>query len=191
MRSVFLFTVGLVFSLLIAGRSVGAEKPLSPVSEHLKELECFVGTWEAEGTVPESPNHSATAKKWAGKKYSVRITVKWAPNKSAQFIEFVGKYPDGVTITLSGVRGWDQSANAIREYSFTTHKGAWSATLTKTGDVWIGKYSGMNLDGVHCSGSRASTFESADVYVMKENSEVEGKAIPEHVVRFTRVKPKH
>lgn len=190
MRSVFLFAVGFVVSLLIAGRSVDAEDSLSPVSEHLKELECFVGIWEAEETISDSPNSSATIKNWAGKKYSVRMTVKWAPNKSAQIIEFVGKYPDGVTIIGSGLRGWDQSANAIREYSFTSHKGVWSGTLTKTGNVWVSKYAGMNLDGAHCSGSEASTFESADAYVSRENSEVEGKAIPERVMRFTRVKPK-
>jgi hypothetical protein len=189
MKALFISTLTFSTVMILSASYVAAQDGPSPVYEHLKDLECFVGTWEAKGVVPSSPDLSETPRPWAGKAFLVRMTVTWAPDKSAQLIKIVGSYPDGVKITSSGLRGWDQSTKKLREYEFTTHKGVWKSTVTKDGNTWLQEYSGHNLDGAKCSGTMGMKFEGKDKFIQTDRGTVDGKKIPEMVLHFTRVSP--
>ena len=147
--------------------------------EHLKELECFVGDWEGRAVMSESPAHSETVQKWAGKPIVIKANVSWAPGKSSQIMRSTWEVPGEISIQSMWIRGWDQASEAIKVYSFTTHKGAWTSTLKKEGEKWLVDFSGVNLDGSRSTGTRTMIFEDEDTYVVTESrGTVEGKPVP-------------
>lgn len=179
----------LTTSLLIAASFAVGQDVESPVYEHLKDLECFIGTWEAKLAVPESPAASENLKKWAGKTALLRMTVRWAPGKSAQIIEEVHDIPGEMKITGTTLRGWDQSAQKIKDSSFTTHKGVWSGIWEKQGDAWVVEYTGFNLDGAKCEGVQEINVINKDTLVMTDKrATIDGKAYPNTECKYTRVK---
>ena len=156
--------------------------------EHLKELECFIGTWEAEAVLPESPSHSESVQEWAGKPLKLRMNTKWASGKCAQITEFVFEVPGEVKITEVGVTGWDQTKEKFIFSSFTTHKGVWSGTMEKDGDQWVSKYVGFNLDGEKCTGTRLWEVIGQGSIVMKDiDATTDGEPAPDMKYVFKRV----
>lgn len=177
----------LTTTLLVAASFVIGQDAEVPAYEHLKDLECFVGTWESKTVMPESPASSASLKEWAGKPILLRINVKWAPGKNAQIVENVFEVPGEVKISETLLRGWDQSVKKIRDYSFTTHEGAWSGTCEKDGDAWVFQYSGFNLDGGQCTGTRTIKFEGKDTFVQVDtNQTINEKPFPDMECQFKR-----
>jgi hypothetical protein len=176
-------------TVLLVAVSLAAGQEAEPSAyEHLKDLECFIGTWEGEAVVPESSAASETVKKWAGKPVRLRMTVKWAADKSAQIVQSTFEVPGEVRISQTLLRGWDHSEKKIRTYSFTSHKGAWSGTLGRSGDTWVMKYTGFNLDGERCTGTRSFEFESKDTYSSKDTDQtVGGEPFPDVEYKFKRV----
>ncbi len=158
--------------------------------EHLKDLQCFVGVWEAETIIPKSPANSKSVQKLAGKKLKLRLTFNWTPEKNAQTVAVVYEVPGDVTINSTALRGWDQAADTIKEYSFTTHLGVWTGTIEKVADKWVNEYEGVNLDGAECSGTRTYTFKGNDTMLMTDaRQRVDGKETPNMDYHFKRVVP--
>ena len=81
MRTTWIALLGLG-SCLVATAVTAAE---SPVYEHLKDLECFVGLWESESVVPESSAYSKTAIEWQGKTLLQRLNISWTAGKNADY----------------------------------------------------------------------------------------------------------
>jgi hypothetical protein len=157
--------------------------------QHLKELECFIGDWEGKGVVPASPANSDTVQKLAGKPIVLKLNVSWGPGKCSQIMRSTWEVPGEILIQSMWIRGWDQRSEAIRVYSFTTHKGAWDSTVKKEGEQWLVDFAGVNLDGSRCKGKITIEFKDEDTFVETEHSStVDGKPIPDLVYTFTRVK---
>ncbi|MGI6414823.1 MAG: hypothetical protein ACOX1P_04075 [Thermoguttaceae bacterium] len=177
----------LTVSLLLAASLVVGQDAPSPVYEHLKELESFVGSWESKSVMPESSVDSEHLRKWAGKTVLNRMSVRWARDKSAQIIEEVTEIPGEIKITGTRLRGWDQAAKKITDHMFTTQKGVWSGVWDKRGGTWVAQYTGFNLDGKKCTGTRELRVIDKNTLVAKDlNQTVDGKPFPDVEYQYKR-----
>lgn len=99
--------------------AVPAKAAESPVYEHLKDLECFIGSWESQSVIPESPAYSKTAIEWQGKPLLLRMNISWVAGKSAQMADTVFEVPGSVKINSATLWGWDQTVGKIKATRFT------------------------------------------------------------------------
>lgn len=160
----------------------------SPVYEHLKDLECFVGNWEGQSTVPESQAHSASAKVWENKPLLLRMNTSWAPGNNALISHTVFQVPGEVTITGTILWGWDPNEKNFKATLFTSHKGFWSDVIQKKEDGFVSNYTGTNLDGAACTGTTTYTFPDDNTMVVSEsNRTCDGKPLPDVSCKYSRV----
>jgi hypothetical protein len=177
--------LGLVGCVLFWTSTV-ADEP--PVCEHLKDLEAFIGVWEGQTVFPESEDYSESGSRWQGMPLQLRLDIKWAPGRGAQIEQSVFEVPGEVRILATTLRGWDQATGKVIGTRFTTHKGIWTETWEKRGDVWVTEYSGLNLDGAQCKGIQTTAFPDADTMVIADtNQTVDGRPVPDSTVHFQRV----
>lgn len=176
-------------SLLLAASLAVGQNDESPVYEYLKDLEAFVGSWEAQSVVPEAPGASESLKKWAGKTVLLRMTVRWAPGKAAQIVELVDEIPGDRTIMGTSLIGWDQSAKGIRERILTTHKGIWAGKWNKMDDQsWVVEYTGVNLDGAKCTCTTEYKFVDKDTFTVTDSQKtIDGQPFPDTAYQYKRV----
>jgi len=176
-------------ALIMTTVMAAAEGQQNHAYQHLKELECFIGEWEGRGVVPESPANSDTVQKLAGKPIVLKLNVAWGPGRCSQIMRSTWEVPGEISKQSMWIRGWDQRSEAIRVYSFTTHKGAWDSTMKQEGEKWLVDFAGVNLDGSRCKGKITIEFKDEDTFVETEHSStVDGKPVPDLVYTFTRVK---
>jgi hypothetical protein len=141
---------------------------LPPVYQHLQDLECFIGDWEAKAVLPDGAAPSDQLGEVAGKQVVLKTSVRWAPGKCAQIIDVTYQIEGVVLIKGTAIRAWDQHAEQIREYQFTTHKGVWTGTWTEDGELWVDEYTGKNLDSRVGTGKRVITFRDKNNYVIND-----------------------
>jgi hypothetical protein len=170
------------------GGSVLGEEAESPVYQHLEDLECFIGDWEATAILPDGTAPSDQLGEVAGKQVVLKTSVRWAPGKCAQIIDVTYQIEGVVLIKGTAIRAWDQDAKQIREYQFTTHKGVWTGTWKKDGGSWIHEYRGKNLDSRVGTGKRVISFSDENNYVIKDiNRTLAGKPQPAEQWKFKRI----
>jgi hypothetical protein len=178
----------LTATLVVAASLVVGQDAESPAYEHLKDLECFIGTWQGQSVIPESNVDSKHLTDWAGKTVYYRMTVRWAPGKSAQISDWVHDIPGEMKITATRITGWDSNTKKLTSQTFTTQKGVWEGTSEMRGDTLVATYVGFNLDGRKCTGvaeMRAVDKNTIECKDLKQT--VEGKAFPDATYTLTRV----
>ena len=158
--------------------------------EHLKELEVFIGDWEGKMTVPEGARPSESRGEVAGRQVALSETVRWAPGKCGQVIDYKWHMEGQPPILAVSLLGWDQGRKQIVSNDYTTETGTWSGTWKKEDGKWTCTYQGLNLDGTKCSGKRVYAFSDEDHYVMRDVSRIEaGAKQPDLRFEYSR-KPK-
>jgi hypothetical protein len=175
--------------LLLWFVGIAAHADESPAWEHLKCLESFIGAWECQTVIPESPSYSESGTKWQGKPLLLKANISWSAGRCAQIVDSVFEVPGEVTIHGTLVWGWDETVQTFKGTRFTSHKGVWSESMRQQGDAWVSEYCGTNLDGAKCSGTTTTTFPDADTMVMVDaNQTMDGKPIPDMTYNFKRVR---
>ena len=149
-----------VSAILAASMLAGQAGPPAP-KEHLKALECLIGTWVCEDEVDESAAESPILKKFVGKKVTARSTYAWAAGEGAITndveLDFAGQF----TIKTKCLIGWDPLQKQIIGHVFTNRGGCWTQRWERQDGNLVMEFEGVNLDGDKQS--------SRWIYVMDDN----------------------
>lgn len=180
---------------MIAAAAVLGQQPdvESPMYKHLEPLGYFVGEWQAKSQIPANVPPSNELGDIAGKTVVLTTSVEWAPGKCAQIVHVDYHMQNVVRIRGTAIRSWDQKPDGsgeICERFFTTHKGTWKGTWKKVDEqTWEHKYTGVDLDGKKCKGTRVYKLENKNKYILREKDRFEdGEPIPDIQWEFERQK---
>jgi hypothetical protein len=168
-------------------RRVQDEQAVSPVYEHLKDLEDYIGDWVANSTVTEDlPEY---AKK--GDTMTYRASVRWIHNKSILQMDFVNTAPDGKTSEARWNFGWDAVNKKIVYSGFDTDGGrVWGETKKESPDKWIWTFNWSGADGMQGTAKDSTTMLDNNSTHLHEytNAVFDGNPLPDWKLEFERVK---
>lgn len=139
------------FTLRLVRSEAGSQSDqvASPVYEHLKDLEAYVGEWVAEDTMLEdAPGFAAK-----GEKVKYRASVNWARNKAIMQMDFVMTAPNGTCVDACWHLGWDSAKNTIVYSGFDSLGGrVWGETKKNEVGDWTWKNEWCDPSGKQGSG---------------------------------------
>jgi hypothetical protein len=169
----------LLVSSLIVGQ---VEEPVSHY-EHLKGLECYVGTWIGKGRVSEHADHLA------GEETTVPVTIEWILNKNVLVADWKVEVRGQVVNQGKWLWWWDTRAKQIKALSVMTMGYYGESVWTKQGDKWVAKWNGGTPDGKASSEVLTTITQGSDVLI-HESTEImhDGKSQPDSRTVYTRVK---
>jgi len=163
---------------------IGRRQP--PSYKHLESLEYFVGTWVAQGTIPESDGGP-----FAGEKYVVRSKIEWILKKNAQRNTVEGRI-GGVVFSNMGLTGWDPAAEQIKTWGLNAGGGRGEGTITKDGENWVFKGVNIQSDGTKSQANSIVIImdDGSHIRRLTDREKPDGTPLPDLDVTFRRVKPK-
>lgn len=139
----------------------------------MKALQFLVGDWTAEE-----------------KTVSVKLNVKLGMGEKFAFMNYdIKKGKESLNVLQ--IVGYDPVDGALRSWTFDSRGGFGDGLWVKDGNVWIGDMVGVLPTGqvgsathsIRVDGPNAITFQSF-------NREVDGQAVPDHELKYTRVAAK-
>ena len=140
--------------VIAASAVVGQLDESGSTSEHLKELQYFVGEWKYEGEDGDD-------------KITGETKAEWIHDKSFVLVRSVIKRPDGSKMDFTEVIGWDPVKKQVRSWGFGGLGGFGQSTWTKNGNKWT-----MNSDqpwirwnGDRLTGTTVRVIIDEDTYV--------------------------
>jgi hypothetical protein len=165
-------------TVLLAATMVVGQAP-EPVShyEHLKFLECSIGSWQA-------------ANDFQGDTYEISLTREWQSNKNAIVQTFVVSKESDVVFSDTGVIGWDPIEKQVVKHGFNFNGDHVTAILSKEGDTLVNEVSFVRPNGtegknrVLMSNIKPDSFE---FQVIPLDSDGSTKPDQMPVLRFTRL----
>jgi hypothetical protein len=155
LSSIFLFSAGIVQAQIQDRPKAGPE---------MKALEVFVGEWQYEGSVKDTPLGP-------GGSFSGKQTVKLILD--GLFLEQRGEDKGvygGKELVYQGVvvRWYDPVTKTYLDHGFDNDGFVGSGVMTKDGNTWIGNYTLKDKQGKNIKGKQISTFSSdGNTYAIK------------------------
>ena len=188
-RGEFLFTVASEQGedVKFTFRRVQDDQAVSPVYEHLKDLEDFIGNWVAEDTLTQDmPGFAKT-----GEKVTFHATARWIQNKAIMNIDFTATTAAGNATHERWIFGWDAANKKIVYSGFDSLGGrVWGDTRKENPDKWIWENNGVGSDGTQGSGIGTTTMlDNNNAHSHQfTNTIVDGKPQPDGKLVYKRVK---
>jgi hypothetical protein len=134
-------------AVLLAASVVGGQASDSATKEHLKDLECLIGTWVCEDEVDESAAESPILKGFVGKKITARSTYAWVAGEGAITNDVELDFNGEFTIKTKCLIGWDPLQKQIIGHVFTNRGGCWTQRWGRQDGNLVMEFEGVNLDG--------------------------------------------
>jgi hypothetical protein len=176
-------------SLAILTTVIALSLGQSDAQEKMQDLQCFVGTWESKGIVPEWVKETPY-KDLVGQPYTARISCRWGADKAAQATTFEINIGE-ITLKSRALRGVDRKTGEIREFGFGSAGGSTQAVFTKNGDHWIVKGSEISAEGTESSDTSTFIFSDKDTLTIKITDRKMGDTtLPDWEVVYNRIKRK-
>jgi uncharacterized protein (TIGR02246 family) len=136
----------------------------------LKGLEWLVGEWEDDGN-----------------KSDVKMTCRWAPNKTFLLMDYEVKREGADPMTVSQRVGWDPLNGLVRSWVFDSTGGFGEAYWQRDGKQWVAGASGVLPDGG--AGGQTNVLEVVDdnTFVWRSvDRDVDDQPLPDVEVKMVR-----
>lgn len=170
-----------------ATRKTATKQAVSPVYEHLKDLEDFIGNWIVENTLSEDVPE--LGKK--GDKVIYRLVMSWAQNKSVMQMNFTTTGADGKTTPERWMFGWDAVNKEIVYSGFGGLGGrVWGTAKKESPDKWVLETHWSDADGKQGTVKDSTTMLNNNSTHLHEytNAVFDGNPLPDWKLEFKRVK---
>jgi len=136
----------------------------------LAPLEWLVGDWQ-----DDSP------------KVEVRLSVRWAPNKSFLLMDYTLQRDGGEPLNVSQRIGWDPLNGVVRSWVFDTTGGFGEAVWLRDGKRWQANAEGILPDGGTGSATLVWEYVDANAFLWRSvDREIDGQPLPDAEVKFVR-----
>ena len=123
-------TVLLVGSLVLGQAAQGPPS----ASQHFEDQKIFIGDWEGSLKLPDKlPDAPDWVKPLAGKNVTIRLSIKWGPEKGYQVIDTEAVVP-GLSIKGTILKVWDPAVKGIKQIGCDSMGGWREITWTKQND---------------------------------------------------------
>lgn len=164
-----------------------SEQVVSPVYEHLKDLEAYVGEWVAEDTMPEdAPGFAAK-----GDKVTYQASVNWVRNKAILQMDFVMTAQNGKHVDTRWHLGWDAANKTVVYSGFDSLGGrVWGETKKNDTGRWIWENKWSDADGKQGTSIGTTTMlDNNNTHVHAfTNSVFNGQPEPDGQLVYKRLK---
>ncbi len=160
---------------------------VSPVYQHLKDLEDFIGTWVSEDALPD--DLPGIGKK--GEIVTCRATNTWIQNKAMMQWDFAVTPTGGTTVLARYLFGWDPVENKISYTGFAGNGERTWGTLKKEGnDTWLWENKWCTADGKQGTGKDTTKLlDNNSVHAHSYTEAVtDGKPEPDRKLLLKRIK---
>jgi uncharacterized protein (TIGR02246 family) len=136
----------------------------------LRPLEWLVGEWEEEGG-----------------KADVKMTARWAPNKSFLLMDYEVKREGADPMMVTQRLGWDPLNGLVRSWVFDSTGGFGEAYWQRDGKKWVAGASGVLPDGG--AGGQTNVLEYVDdnTFIWRSvDRDVDDQPLPDVEVKMVR-----
>jgi uncharacterized protein (TIGR02246 family) len=146
------------------------EVPVTSAAPKLAELGWMVGNWSArEGDI------------------DLQVSLRWNATGTYLLRDLKAMHQGNAVFRSTQRIGIDPRTGKLASWTFDSDGGLGEATWTKQGEIWIAQSTGVLPDGRQTSGTNVITQDGANSLVWKTvAASVEGQAVDDHEIRFTR-----
>jgi hypothetical protein len=142
----------------------------SPAYPQLQPLEWLVGEWASAGT-----------------KTGVRLTCRWAPNKTFLVMDYEVKREGEEPLLATQRVGWDPLNGLVRSWVFDSRGGFGEGYWERNGNRWVVGASGVLPDGGSSGSTDTYEFVDQNNFVWRSvDREVDRQPVADVEVKFVR-----
>jgi uncharacterized protein (TIGR02246 family) len=141
-----------------------------PALGPLQQLEWLIGDWSSENPT-----------------FAVRLSGRWALNKSFLVLEYTVKGKDGDDLAVTQYFGWDPVDGLIRSWFFDSQGGYGDGEWDRQGNTWTATCTGVLSDGQTGDSTNSMKFIDDNSFLFRSiDREIDGLPLTNVEAKFVR-----